>query len=83
MKKKILAAFMAVVVAVSGNGLFSVKAAENRSMQQERAGQNIQLPVANILDVDFENGDGTDKSETQNSFREVKKTEGAYRLRIA
>lgn len=31
MKKKILAAFMAVVVAVSGNGLFSVKAAENRS----------------------------------------------------
>ena len=80
MKKKILAAFMAVVVAVSGNGLFSVKAAENSSTQQERAEEDIQLPVANILDVDFENGDGTDKSEMQNSFREVKKDGGSLSI---
>lgn len=71
MIKRLTACFMAAAIAVSGSGISSVAAAEKAVSRQEAEIVQGQLPRANILDVDFESGDGTDKSEMQNQFMTV------------
>ncbi|MGN0277695.1 MAG: LamG domain-containing protein [Hominisplanchenecus sp.] len=79
MKRKIAAFLMALVMAASGNGMPALAAPDTNELQQSRAADEIQLPTANVLDVDFENEDGTDKSEMANEFRSVWKN-GTGRL---
>ena len=54
-------------MAVSGIGATSVQGAAAAAGQETSAEQTI-CPTANILDVDFEHNDGTDKSELKNSY---------------
>lgn len=65
MKKRILALVLAAAMAASGNPIAAAAAEGNTGIEA----QEEQLPVANILDVDFENEDGTDKSEMKNEYR--------------
>lgn len=71
MAKRLMACIVAAAIAVSCSGISSVEAAENGVPRQEAKTFQEHLPKANILDVDFESNDGTDKSEMQNEFMTV------------
>lgn len=66
MKKRIAAFIMAVVMTATGNGIPVMAAVDTNAARQGETEDEILLPAANVLDVDFENEDGTDKSEMQN-----------------
>lgn len=68
MKRKIAVYFLAAAMAVSGIGTTSVQGAAATAAEQETSTDQTICPTANILDVDFENNDGTDKSELQNTY---------------
>lgn len=68
MKKRIAAFIMAVVMTATGNGIPVMAAVDTNAARQGETEDEILLPAANVLDVDFENEDGTDKSEMQNEF---------------
>lgn len=69
MKKKIVIYLLAAAMAVSGIGTTSVQGAAATAARQETSTDQTICPTANILDVDFENNDGTDKSELQNTYK--------------
>lgn len=68
MKKKIAVYLLAAAMAVSGIGTTSVQGAAAAASGQEAPTDQTIGPTANILDVDFENNDGADKSELQNTY---------------
>lgn len=72
MKKKTAALFLAMIMAVSGSGITSLAAPDSTEGQTEvLASEQIQIPEASIMDVDFTSGDASDKSELQNAYRTV------------
>lgn len=73
MKKKTVALLLAMAVTISGSSM-GVLAAETGLMAAEQKSVeeiSVELPRANVMDVDFSSGDGTDLSELQNEFQVI------------
>lgn len=72
MRKKTAAIFLAMLMAVSGTGITSLAAPDSAEGQiNTLAREEISIPKASVMDVDFTSGDAADQSELQNAYRTV------------
>ena len=70
MKKRIVAVMLAMAMAVPTSSVTAMAARTAPDTVLGRADeQEVQLPKANVMDVDFTSGDAADQSPLQNGFR--------------
>ncbi len=70
MKKRIVAVMLAMTMAVPTSGVTAMAAqTSSGTVQESTQKQEVQIPKANVMDVDFTSGDATDQSPLKNGFR--------------
>lgn len=70
MKKKAIALMLAMVMAVPTSGMTALASQTDvEAASQSEDDQDVQIPKANMMDVDFSSGDATDDSPLQNGYR--------------